>query len=96
MSDYNLSNGAKEDLIRIHRYGVDKFGMEQADKYFNAFFEHFEMIAQKPYSYPSVDFINPGYRRCVCGVESIYFTIQHNQEAIMTIIGRQDFDGLGE
>ena len=46
---YKLSNLAREDLIRIHHYGVTKFGMAQADKYFNTFFEHFEMIEQRPY-----------------------------------------------
>ena len=39
MAKYGLSNEAKEDLIRIHRYGVEKFGMDQADKYFDTFFE---------------------------------------------------------
>ena len=33
MADYKLSNEAKEDLIRIHHYGVEKFGLAQADKY---------------------------------------------------------------
>jgi len=27
MAKYRLSQGAKEDLIRIHHYGVQKFGM---------------------------------------------------------------------
>jgi toxin ParE1/3/4 len=57
MTDYKLSNVAKEDLIRIHRYGVKKFGMAQADKYFDSFFEYFNIIAQSPYSFESVDFI---------------------------------------
>ena len=30
MTKYKLSNVAKEDLIRIHHYGVEKFGMVQA------------------------------------------------------------------
>jgi len=43
-----VSNEAKEDLIRIHQYGVRKFGMSQADKYYNSFFEYFNIIAQRP------------------------------------------------
>jgi toxin ParE1/3/4 len=42
-----LSNVAKEDLIRIHHYGVKQFGIKQADKYFDSFFVHFERIAEK-------------------------------------------------
>ena len=51
MGKYKLSNVAKEDLIRIHHYGVDKFGMTQADKYFNSFFECFDEISQRPFSF---------------------------------------------
>lgn len=90
MSKYKLSNTAKEDLIRIHHFGVSRFGMKQADKYFNSFFKYFELIAQRPYAFESVDFIKPGYRRCVCGSDSIYYRINNNIVEIMTIIGRQD------
>lgn len=45
MANYKLSKAAKEDLIRIHHYGVQRFGMQQADSYFNSFFDHFEMIS---------------------------------------------------
>ena len=90
MSKYKLSNLAKEDLIRIHHYGVKKFGVKQADKYFDSFFEYFDIIAQRPMSFESVDFIKQGYRRCVCGVDSIYYRVNANSVEIMTIIGRQD------
>ena len=90
MNIYKLSNIAKEDLIRIHNYGVKKFGVKQADKYFNSFFEYFDIIVQRPHSFESVDFIKPGYRRCACGVDSLYYKINDNTVEIMTIIGRQD------
>ena len=94
MTKYKLSNVAKEDLIRIHHYGVKKFGMEQADKYFNSFFEYFEIITQRPFSFESVDFIKEGYRRCVCGSDSIYYKVDNNIIEIMTIIGRQDLNNI--
>jgi len=71
MAKYKLTNEAKNDLIRIHHYGIEKFGMNQADKYFESFFESFDIIAKRPFSYESVDYIKKGYRRCVCGVDSI-------------------------
>jgi len=94
MSKYKLSNAAKEDLIRIHHYGVKKFGIKQADKYFNSFFDYFEIIADRPLSFEAVDFIKPGYRRCVCGVDSIYFKLDGEITEIMAIIGRQDLNQL--
>jgi toxin ParE1/3/4 len=94
MTKYKLSNVAREDLIRIHHYGVKKFGMVQADKYFNSFFEHFDIIAQRPFSFESVDFIKEGYRRCVCGSDSIYYKVDNDIIEIMTIIGRQDLNNI--
>ena len=49
MANYKLTNEAKNDLIRIHHYGVEKFGMTQADKYFESFFEYLDIIDKRPF-----------------------------------------------
>ncbi|MDP4844713.1 MAG: type II toxin-antitoxin system RelE/ParE family toxin [Salibacteraceae bacterium] len=92
MAKYRISNQAKEDLIRIYHYGVSKFGSAQADIYFNTFFEYFNLIAERPLTFEAVDFIKPGYRRCVCGVDSIFYRLNNNDVEIMAIIGRQDIN----
>jgi len=94
MSDYRLSNTAKEDLIRIHHYGVEKFGINQADKYFNTFFDYFEIIAQSPFSFESADYIKEGYRRCPCGSDTIYYRVNDNMVEIMAIVRMQDLKSL--
>ena len=94
MADYRLSNEAKNDLIRIHQYGVKKFGLAQADRYFETFFQYFEIIAERPYSFESVDYLKNGYRRCVCGVDSIFYRINGEVVEIMAIIGRQDLNNM--
>lgn len=94
MNKYRLSNEAKNDLIRIHQYGISQFGIKQADKYFDSFFNYFDNIAKRPFSYESVDYIKDGYRRCVCGTDSIYFKINEDIVDIMAIIGRQDIDAI--
>jgi toxin ParE1/3/4 len=94
MANYKLSNTAKEDLIRIHHYGVKKFGMKQADKYFESFFEYFDIIAQRPFSFESVDYIKAGYRRCPCVTDSIYYRVNDDIIEIMTIVGRQDLNNI--
>jgi len=96
MAKYRLSNEAKEDLIRIHQYGVKKFGMAQADKYYNSFFEYFDIIAQRPFSFESIDYIRNGYRRCACGADSIYYRIKNSTVEIMAIVGRQDLTKILE
>ena len=94
MANYRLSNTAKEDLIRIHHLGVEKFGIDQADKYFNSFFKYFEIIAEQPFAFESVDYIRSGYRRCTCGSDSIYYRIIDGIVEIMAIVGRQDINKI--
>jgi len=94
MTNYKLSNEAKEDLIRIHQYGISQYGMTQADKYFDSFFNYFETISRRPFSYESVDYIKSGYRRCVCGTDSLYFKINGDIVEIMAIIGKQDIEAI--
>lgn len=94
MANYRITNEAKNDLIRIHQYGVKQFGMVQADLYFNAFFTCFDNIAQRPFSFEAVDYIKKGYRRCICGVDAIYFKVHKNTIDIMAIVGRQDLDRI--
>ena len=61
--------------------------MTQADKYF-------DIIAESPYSFESVEFIKEGYRRCVCGSDSIYFKVNDNLVEIMAIVGKQDLKNI--
>ncbi|UZO80008.1 type II toxin-antitoxin system RelE/ParE family toxin [Aquimarina sp. ERC-38] len=97
MAKYKLSNEAKEDLIRIYKYGIKKFGEIQADKYFDLFFEYFDTIADRPFSFEAVDYIKDGYRRCPCGVDSIYYKINNdNMVEIIAIVGRQDLKNIFE
>jgi len=94
MTSFKLSEVAKEDLIRIYQFGVKAFGEKQANRYYNSFFECFIEISKRPKSYESVDYIRKGYRRCVCGVDSIYFRENSNYVEIMAIIGRQELSNI--
>lgn len=94
MAEYRLSNEAREDLIRIHHFGVKQFGMAQADKYFDTFFDYFEMIADSPFAFESVEYIKSGYRKCPCGSDTIYFRLIENKVEIMAIVGMQDLKNI--
>ena len=87
---YILSTTAEDDLYRIWQRGAREYGTAQADRYFHAFFEQFDKIAQNPYLYQAVDHIRQGYRRSVCGSDSIYFRVADDQVEIMAILGQQD------
>ncbi|MFL0809067.1 MAG: type II toxin-antitoxin system RelE/ParE family toxin [Agarilytica sp.] len=90
MGSYKLSEDAKKDLIRIHQWGVQQHGEKAADEYYNDFFRHFELIAEAPYSYQSVEDIRPGYRRCPCGADAIYYRVVNDVVEFMAIIGNQN------
>lgn len=94
MADYKISNSAKNDLIRIYHYGVSKFGMNQADHYFDTIFKNIEIISQQPYAFERIDHIKTGYRRCAFGTDSIYYKIENNCVEIMAIVGRQDLNNI--
>jgi toxin ParE1/3/4 len=78
------------DLARIYWRGVEAYGAEQADRYYHRLIQRFDAIADAPYHYQTVDHIREGYRRSVCGVDSIYFRLKDEVVEIMRVIGRQD------
>jgi len=92
MANYRISEDAKADLNRIYRRGVREFGEALADQYYDAFFDRFEQLAKQPRLYQAVDDIREGYRRSVCGMDSIYYRIDGNTVEIMCVLGQQDID----
>jgi toxin ParE1/3/4 len=91
---YRLTESAKADIRRIYTYGFEQWGEAAADHYYNNLFDCFERIAVKPSLYPLVDEVRAGYRRCVCGVDSIYYRITDETVEIMAIIGKQETSAL--
>ncbi|MCB1466199.1 MAG: type II toxin-antitoxin system RelE/ParE family toxin [Rhizobiaceae bacterium] len=90
MAEYKLNDAAKQDLARIYRRGLERHGEAQADRYYYAFFRRFDQIAEQPFLYQAVEHIKSGYRRSVCGQESIYYRVVDGVPEIMRILGRQD------
>ena len=89
---YRLTETARTDLLRIYQRGLLEFGRAEADHYRDALIATFGVIAANPRAFTRVDDIRPGYRRCVRGVDSIYYRINDGTVEIMAIIGRQDLD----
>lgn len=92
MGNCRLTEDAKADLKRIYRRGFREYGEARADKYYNTFFDRFEQLVEQPLLYPGVDDIRKGYRRSVCGVDSIYYRINGDIIEIMAVMGQQDID----
>lgn len=92
MASYRITEDAKADLERIYRRGLREYGEARADQYFDALFERFEELAAQLCMYQTVDDVRPGYRRSVCGVDSIYYRAVDGTVEIMRILGQQDID----
>ena len=54
MYKYHLSYEAEEDIGRIFEYGLGRFGLQQANKYYDMLFECFNKIASNPFMFPVV------------------------------------------
>ena len=91
MFNYKLSFEAEDDILRIFEYGLGRFGLQQANKYYEMLFDCFNKIASNPFLFPVVSSYKNVERYCVCGVDTIYYNIKADTIEIITIIGRQDF-----
>lgn len=94
MGNYIISNEALEDLTRINLYGIKMFGEHQTSKYIAMFFDAFDKIAERPFTFESIDDIKDDCRRCVCGSDTIIFRMNKEHIEIIAIVGRQDIDNI--
>ena len=91
MYKHKLSFEAEEDISRIFEFGLGRFGLMQANKYYDMLFDCFEKITSNPYMFPEVIKYQNIQRFCVCGVDIIYYKINNDKVEIITIIGRQEY-----
>ena len=91
MAYYEIAAEANNDLDRIWFFGLERFGVVQADNYYHVLISHFTELAEMPLRYPAVDHIRQGYRRSVCGSHSVYYRIHPEFVEIMRVIGQEDF-----
>ena len=92
MANYKISELAKVDLIRIYQFGLQRFGETQAEKYYNTFFEYFELIAKQPHSFEAITIKNKEFRKCVCGSDTIFYRVSLKEIEIISIVGNQDIN----
>ena len=90
MAGYKLSNKAIADLERLYEYGVETFGFEKADRYYDGLVIRFEDIARSPRLAPAVEHIYPGLRRLVYRSHSIYYSKTTNGIHILRALGREN------
>ena len=90
MAGYRLSNSAVADLERLYAFGMEQFGLEQADRYYDGLVVRLQDIADNPWSGPEVAHLRPGLRRAVYFSHSIYYLRDAGGVHIVRIPGRED------
>ena len=90
MAKYKLTEKAAADFARLYEYGIDTFGLEQAEQYTEGMEKRFVTIAENPLLYPAVDEIVKGCRRSVYGVHSIYYRHCSGYVEIIRILKREE------
>ena len=66
MGSYRLTKAADKDFDSIFDFGIDKFGLQQAQDYQRGIVERFGQLADRPLRYPAVGHVRDG-----CAVASI-------------------------
>lgn len=98
MTHYKINFAAQDDIQEIYNFGYGRFGEAQADRFLDAIYESFDVISASPYTFVSVDYIRPGYRRFVQRFgqnrTSIYYRITDSHIEIMRLIGWQNQDEI--
>lgn len=86
MAEYRLTPAAERDLERIWTYTLQRWGVEQANRYTDILTGSFADLAQSPKTAPACDQIRPGYRRRSVERHAIYFRITAYGIAIIRIL----------
>ena len=83
MAEYRLTPAAERDLEAIWTYTLDRWGVQQADRYIDTLVAVFQALSQSPKTAPACDHIRQGYRRRSVERHMIYF--QTTQYCILVV-----------
>jgi toxin ParE1/3/4 len=92
MGSYRLTKAADKDFDNIFDFGIDTFGLQQAQAYQRGMIERFGQLAGMPLLYPAVEHVRTGFRRSVYQSHSIYYRVDPDEIVIIRILGQQDID----
>lgn len=86
MAEYRLTPAAKRDLETIWTYTLQRWGVEQANRYTDILTAAFAKLAQSPKIAPACRHIRPGYHCQSAQRHRIYFRITAYGIAIVRIL----------
>ena len=89
MYSLSLTVEAEQDLGSIYLIGYERWGLVQADQYYDDILAHFALLCENPYLFQSVEEIRPGYRRSVCRKHAIYYRVVGDVVEVAGLVRQQ-------
>lgn len=86
MAEYRLTPAAERDLEAIWTYTLQRWGVEQANRYIDILTAAFAELANSPNTAPACDHVRPGYRRRSVERHMTYFRITGYGIAIVRVL----------
>ena len=82
---YKISQEASRDIENIWLYTIEKWSIEQADRYFNLIMDEIEYLAEDPKSGKDYSKVRIGYFRSRIKSHFIFYKINRKNEEIEII-----------
>ncbi len=93
MASYRLSEIAGLDINDLYVDGVLKYGLRQADLYYNGLIERFEFLADNPDIGTNSDELAPNVQRFPYGRHVVFFISVDTETLIVRVLGEEmDFE----
>lgn len=86
MPVYTLTPLAMEDLRDIWRYGAERWGLDQTERYGEKLLDAFEFLALNPQAGFSIDAIRAGYKRHAVGSHLIFYRLSGETVEVVRIL----------
>jgi len=83
---YAISKKAVADLEEIWLYTVEKWSMNQADRYYNLIFDEIRFICKNVTAGKSMEHVRKGYRASKVKSHLIFYRVQNNSVEVIRIL----------
>ncbi|MDZ4796115.1 MAG: type II toxin-antitoxin system RelE/ParE family toxin [Bacteroidota bacterium] len=86
---YVISKKAVADITQIWLYTVEKWSVDQADRYYNLLFDEINFICKHINAGKDMEHVRKGYRASKVKSHLIFYRIQNNTVEIIRILHEQ-------
>jgi toxin ParE1/3/4 len=86
---YTISKNAVSDLEEIWLYTVEKWSVDQADRYYNLIFDEIHYICKNTNAGKPMEHVRKGYRASKVKSHLIFYRIRNNTIEVIRILHEQ-------